>query len=89
MPTPEQRATATHPALPTLTTTSSPAQPPIVIPIWFAPVGAEGETAVVVCGALGLNAAVRTQVAKVSDEMAVHKGSGLQGVYLHAEDFCR
>ena len=49
---------------------------------------AEGETGVAVCGPLGLNATVKTTVAKISDERAVHKGTGAQGIYLHAEGFC-
>lgn len=48
---------------------------------------AEGETGVAVCGPLGLSSKVRTTVAKLSDERAVHKGSGAQGVFLHAECF--
>lgn len=46
---------------------------------------AEGETGVAVCGPLGLNSDVRRTVVKCSDERAVHKGTGAQGVYLHAE----
>lgn len=48
---------------------------------------AEGETGVAVCGPLGLNSTVRTTVARLSDERAVHKGSGAQGIFLHAECF--
>ena len=62
-------------------------RPPIHELLWSALDGAEGETGIAVCGPLGLNAAVRTTVAKISDERAVHKGSGAQGVYLHAEGF--
>ncbi|PHH66175.1 hypothetical protein CDD81_238 [Ophiocordyceps australis] len=46
-----------------------------------------GETAVVVCGGRELTAGVRTCVSRLSDERAVHKGSGAQGIYLHAEEF--
>lgn len=48
---------------------------------------AEGETAVAVCGPPGLSVSVRSTVVKVSDELAVHKGSGAQGMYLHVESF--
>jgi len=48
---------------------------------------ADGETGIAVCGPLGLNSTVRTTVARLSDERAVHKGSGAQGVFLHAECF--
>lgn len=47
-----------------------------------------GETAVVVCGPLGLIDATRIAVVELSDERAVHKGTGAQGVYLHCEAFC-
>lgn len=48
---------------------------------------AEGETGVAVCGPLGLSADVRKSVVRCSDERGVHKGTGAQGVYLHAECF--
>jgi len=56
--------------------------------IWQLLDHAEGETGIAVCGPLGLNATVRTTVAKISDERAVHKGTGAQGIYLYAEGFC-
>ncbi|KAL8823747.1 MAG: hypothetical protein Q9191_005586 [Dirinaria sp. TL-2023a] len=46
-----------------------------------------GESAVVVCGPKGLVANVRQSVVSLSDERAIHKGTGAQGVYLHAEAF--
>lgn len=46
-----------------------------------------GESAVVVCGPLGLVDDVRRHVVALSDERAVHKGSGAQGIYLHTEAF--
>lgn len=49
---------------------------------------AEGETAVAVCGPLGLSTQVRSAVVKVSDERAVSKGSGAYGIYLWVEQFC-
>ncbi|KAI1486436.1 ferric reductase like transmembrane component-domain-containing protein [Biscogniauxia mediterranea] len=47
-----------------------------------------GETGVVVCGGQSLVAKVRTSVAKLSDERAVHKGTGAQGIHLHVEEYC-
>ncbi len=44
---------------------------------------AQGETAIATCGPLGLTTAVRTAVVKISDDRAVHKGTGAQGIYLH------
>ena len=48
---------------------------------------AQGETAVVVCGPQGLQDDVRSSVVALSDERAIHKGTGAQGVYLHVEGF--
>ncbi|KAF7715354.1 Ferric reductase transmembrane component [Penicillium ucsense] len=48
---------------------------------------AEGESAVVVCGPQGLSDDVRRSVVSLSDERAVHKGTGAQGIYLHIENF--
>lgn len=49
--------------------------------------GARGESAVVVCGPSGLTTDVRKSVVSLSDERAVHKGTGAQGIYLHTEGF--
>ena len=46
-----------------------------------------GETSVVVCGGKSLSANVRNCVASLSDERAVHKGTGAQGIHLHVESF--
>ncbi|KAK0631148.1 hypothetical protein B0T17DRAFT_530266 [Bombardia bombarda] len=46
-----------------------------------------GETSVVVCGGPSLVAKVRNCVASLSDERAVHKGSGAQGIQLHVEEY--
>ncbi|PGH13359.1 hypothetical protein AJ80_06353 [Polytolypa hystricis UAMH7299] len=48
---------------------------------------AEGESGVVVCGPRGLSTDVRRNVVSLSDERAVHKGTGAQGIYLHVEAF--
>ncbi|KAL2844983.1 metalloreductase [Aspergillus pseudoustus] len=48
---------------------------------------AEGESSVIVCGPPGLADDVRRNVVYLSDERAVHKGTGAQGVYLHVENF--
>ena len=44
---------------------------------------AKGESAIGVCGPMSLRVAVRTAVVALSDDRAVHKGSGAQGIYLH------
>ena len=44
-----------------------------------------GESAVIVCGPRGLVRNVRQSVVSLSDERAVHKGTGAQGIYFHAE----
>jgi hypothetical protein len=46
-----------------------------------------GETAVVVCGSTSITAQSRTYVANLSDERAVHKGTGAQGIYLFTETY--
>ena len=46
-----------------------------------------GEMAVVVCGPPGLVQSTRNAAAMISDERAVHKGTGAQGIYVHAEAF--
>jgi len=48
---------------------------------------ATGESAVVVCGTKGLNADVRSAVVALSDERAVHKGTGALGVWFWSEGF--
>jgi len=47
-----------------------------------------GETSVVVCGGKSIVARARNCVAKLSDERAVHKGTGAQGIHLHVEEYC-
>ncbi|KAL9118047.1 MAG: hypothetical protein Q9187_005410 [Circinaria calcarea] len=46
-----------------------------------------GESAVVACGPLGLLDDVRSSVVTLSDERAIHKGTGAQGIYLHTESY--
>ena len=46
-----------------------------------------GESAVVACGPQGLLDDVRSSVVKLSDERAIHKGTGAQGIYLHTESY--
>ncbi|KAM0712284.1 hypothetical protein Q7P37_011378 [Cladosporium fusiforme] len=48
---------------------------------------AVGETAVVACGGAAITAQARNFVAKLSDERAVHKGTGAQGIYLFTETY--
>lgn len=47
-----------------------------------------GETGVVVCGGTPLVSATRNSVARLSDERAVHKGTGAQGIFLFVEEYC-
>ncbi|RPA99107.1 hypothetical protein L873DRAFT_1807345 [Choiromyces venosus 120613-1] len=46
-----------------------------------------GESAVVVCGPAELIQKTRQVVVALSDERAVHKGTGAQGIYLYTESF--
>ncbi|CAG8961018.1 hypothetical protein HYFRA_00002558 [Hymenoscyphus fraxineus] len=46
-----------------------------------------GEMAVVVCGPPGLVQRTRNAAVAISDDRAVHKGTGAQGIYVHAETF--
>ena len=46
-----------------------------------------GESAVIACGPAGLVDGVRASAVALSDERAVHKGTGAQGIYLHTEAF--
>ncbi|KAF2227274.1 putative metalloreductase [Elsinoe ampelina] len=46
-----------------------------------------GESAVLACGPQGLINDVRNTMVQLSDERAVHKGTGAQGIYLHTEAF--
>jgi NAD(P)H-flavin reductase len=46
-----------------------------------------GEMAVVVCGPAGMVQDTRNAAAKISDDRGVHKGTGAQGIYVHAEAF--
>ncbi|KAK5113935.1 hypothetical protein LTR62_003058 [Meristemomyces frigidus] len=48
---------------------------------------ADGESGVAVCGPHGMTATIRRQIVTLSDERAIHKGSGAQGCYLHVESF--
>jgi len=48
---------------------------------------AQGETAVVVCGPRDLNDDARRACVGLSDERAVHKGTGAQGIWFYDEGF--
>ena len=48
---------------------------------------ARGESAVLACGPQSLIGDVRTAVVELSDERAVHKGTGADGIWLHTEAF--
>jgi len=49
--------------------------------------GALGESAVIACGPQGLIDDVRLATVKLSDERAVNRGTGAQGIWLHTEAF--
>ncbi|KAL0932326.1 ferric reductase like transmembrane component [Colletotrichum truncatum] len=46
-----------------------------------------GETSIVVCGGQSLTSSVRNCVSSLSDERAVHKGTGAQGIHLFVEEY--
>jgi predicted ferric reductase len=46
-----------------------------------------GEMAVVVCGPPSMVQGTRNAVVAISDDRGVHKGTGAQGIYVHAEAF--
>lgn len=48
---------------------------------------ARGETVIVACGGKDMMAQVRTYIAALSDERAIHKGTGAQGIYLWTETY--
>ncbi|KAK5075521.1 ferric-chelate reductase Frp1 [Lithohypha guttulata] len=48
---------------------------------------ARGETVVIACGGKDMMAQIRTYVAGLSDERAVHKGTGAQGIHLWTETY--
>jgi hypothetical protein len=46
-----------------------------------------GETGILACGGSRFTADLRNYVARTSDERAVHKGTGAQGLYLFCETY--
>ena len=66
-----------------LTHAKRPSLDSIILP---AVEGAKGETAIICCGRKSLTADVRNYVARLSDERAVHKGTGAQGIFLWCEE---
>ena len=88
-------ATTTSPCCPPHNSTSpltslatfASGRPDVYSLIWQLLDQAEGESGVACCGPIGLNARVRNSVVRCSDERAVHKGTGEQGVYCHVEGF--
>lgn len=47
----------------------------------------DGETAIIACGSASFMAELRNYTAALSDERAVHKGTGAQGIYLFTETY--
>lgn len=68
--------------------TMSSGRPDFQAVLWDLLDRAEGETGIAVCGPLGLSTAIRSAVVWISDQRAVHKGTGAHGIYLHVEGFC-
>jgi ferric-chelate reductase len=62
-------------------------RPDVTELVWELASQAEGEMGIFVCGPLGMCTEIRRTVATVSDERAVHKGTGAEGIYLHVESF--
>jgi len=48
---------------------------------------AEGETAMIACGSQRFMSQIQNYTAALSDERAVHKGTGAQGIYLFTETY--
>ena len=46
-----------------------------------------GETGILACGGAEFMRSTRNYVAQLSDERAVHKGTGAQGLYLFCETY--
>ena len=85
---PAASLTTSTPLLSTSTVKYTTTRPQIV-PFIRAPVEVTGgETMVAVCGGKSLVSTVRNAVAGLSDERAVHKGSGAQGIGVWAEEYC-
>ncbi|KAJ5527294.1 hypothetical protein N7513_011453, partial [Penicillium frequentans] len=80
-----QDASETSVPIPASTFTSG--RPTLKPLLWELLDHARGETGVAVCGPLGLVSNVRNTVATVSEERGSNKGTGAEGVYLHAESF--
>ena len=74
---------AAHPGLPIEYHAGRPNVRNLMVPVIEK---ARGESAVAVCGPIGLVTSTRTAVASLSDERAVHKSTGAQGIYLHVEN---
>jgi ferric-chelate reductase len=55
--------------------------------VWALAEQAEGEMGIFACGPLGMSTTIRNTVASVSNERAVHKGTGAEGIFLHVEGF--
>ena len=85
-PTPAPDPTHTSPTISTISTLHT-GRPDIYSIISSALSHATGEIGIGVCGPSSLNAKVRTEVVKISNERVVHKGTGVHGIYLHAEGF--
>jgi NAD(P)H-flavin reductase len=83
----EKNSSFNNPHNPPISTNTSSSRPTVESMIRPPVEAALGETAVVTCGGAEITAQARTFVAALSDERAVHKGTGAQGVYLFTETY--
>lgn len=82
-----QSQAGTSTSLPLAYTTVASGRPQLKVLLWDLLDHAQGETGVAVCGPSGLVRNVRNTVATVSEQRGSSKGTGAEGVYLHAESF--
>ncbi|KAJ5131625.1 hypothetical protein N7448_005783 [Penicillium atrosanguineum] len=77
----------TSTSLPLACCTVESGRPQLKALLWDLLDHARGETGVAVCGSPGLVSSVRNTVATVSEQRGSCKGTGAEGIYLHAEGF--
>ncbi|KAF3388807.1 Ferric/cupric reductase transmembrane component 7 [Penicillium rolfsii] len=85
--TPKQMQLGMGNSIPFSCSTIESGRPQLKPLLWDLLDHAKGETGVAVCGPLGLVRSVRNTVATVSEQRGSNKGTGAEGVYLHAESF--
>jgi Ferric reductase NAD binding domain. len=83
----QQTEAKTSTSLPAAYFTTESGRPQLKPLLWDLLDHAQGETGVAVCGPPGLVSYVRNTVATVSEQRGSSKGTGAEGIYLHAENF--